>query len=243
VLSGDHSPLQSISLRGLRLGVPRAPCWDDLDPGVAVLADAALTALRDAGVDLVEMSLPGVAETSGEAGFPIALYEFVRDMRHYLEVRQRGITLEQLIAGVGSPDVAGAVGTLLSGGGIPEAVYLQALQARQRLQALYRDAFEQHRVQALVFPTTPRTAARIGEDETVMLNGRALPTFLTFIRNTDPGSNAAIPGITLPAGLADGLPVGLALDGPANSDRRLLAIAAAIEAVLPPAPKAPLVCA
>ena len=243
VLSGDHSPLQSISLRGLRLGVPRAPCWDDLDPGVAVLADAALTALRDAGVDLVEMSLPGVAETSGEAGFPIALYEFVRDMRHYLEVRQRGITLEQLIAGVGSPDVAGAVGTLLSGGGIPEAVYLQALQARRRLQALYRDAFEQHRVQALVVPTTPRTAARIGEDETVMLNGRALPTFLTFIRNTDPGSNAAIPGITLPAGLADGLPVGLALDGPANSDRRLLAIAAAIEAALPPAPKAPLVSA
>lgn len=240
MLCGETTPLPLVSLRGLRLGVPRSPCWDDLEPGVQARADAALTALRGAGVELIEMGLPGVAEARGEAGFPIALYEFVRDMRIYLESRQRGITLEQLIVGVGSPDVAGAVGTLLSGGGIPEAIYQQALVSRQRLQALYRDVFEQHRISALVFPTTPRTAARIGEDETVMLNGRALPTFLTFIRNTDPGSNAALPGISLPAGLADGLPVGLALDGPAGSDRRLLAIAAAVEAVLPPAPLAPL---
>jgi mandelamide amidase len=240
VLSGDSSPLPAISLRGLRLGVPLDPCWDDLDDGARACAEAALAALRAAGAELVEMALPGVAEASAEAGFPIALYEFVRDMRHYLDSRRRGITLEQLIAGVGSPDVIGAVGTLLSGAAIPEAVYRQALQSRNRLQRLYRDAFEQQRISALIFPTTPRTAARIGEDETVMLNGRALPTFLTFIRNTDPGSNAALPGITLPSGLADGLPVGLALDGPAGSDRRLLAIAAAVEAVLPPAPLAPL---
>jgi mandelamide amidase len=175
-----------------------------------------------------------------EAGFPIALFEFVRDMRHYLASRERGVTLEDVIAGVGSPDVAGAVGGLLTGGAIPEAVYQQALGARQRLQALYSAAFAQHRIEALVFPTTPRTAAKIGEDDTVDLNGRALPTFLTFIRNTDPGSNAGIPGISLPAGLAAGLPVGLALDGPAGTDRRLLAIAAAVEAVLPPAPQPPL---
>ena len=43
-----------------------------------------------------------------------------------------GVTLEQLIAGVVNPDVVGAVGTLLSGGGIPEAVYQQALKARAR---------------------------------------------------------------------------------------------------------------
>jgi mandelamide amidase len=240
VLCAESAPLPAVKLRGLRLGVPRSPFWDDLDAGVQECADAALAALRGAGVELVEMGLPGVAEAAAEASFPIALYEFVRDMRQYLSSRQRGITLEQLIAGVGSPDVAGAVGTLLSGGAIPEGVYQQALLSRLRLQALYRDAFEQHRVEALLFPTTPRTASHIGEDETVLLNGRALPTFLTFIRNTDPGSNAAIPGISLPAGLAAGLPVGLALDGPAASDRRLLAIAAAVEAVLPPAPLAPL---
>ena len=62
----------------------------------------------------------------------------------------------------------------------------------------------------------------------------------TFIRKTDPASNAGIPGISLPAGLdADGLPVGMELDGPAGSDEKLLAIAQAVEAVLGPgeAPK------
>jgi mandelamide amidase len=161
-------------------------------------------------------------------------------MRRYLASRERGVTLEQLVAGVGNPDVAGAVAPLLSGGAIAQAVYQQALASRARLQALYRAAFAEHRIEALVFPTTPRTAARIGEDETVMLNARALPTFLTFIRNTDPGSNAGIPGVTLPAGVAAGLPVGLALDGPAGSDRRLLSIAAAVEAALPAAQLAPL---
>jgi len=238
-LTGDTTPLSIVRLHGVRLGVPRSPFWDDLDAGVRQVCDEALIALRKAGAVLVEMTLPGIAEASAEAGFPIALFEFVRDMRHYLASRERGITLEELVAGVGSPDVAGAVGPLLSGGAIPEAVYRQALKARQRLQGLYQAAFEQHGVQALVFPTTPCTAARIGEDETVTLNGRAVPTFPTFIRNTDPGSNAGIPGVTLPAGLAAGLPAGLALDGPAGSDRRLLAIAAAIEAVLPAAQPAP----
>ncbi len=240
-LTGDMTPLSVIRLDGVRLGVPRSPFWDDLDAGVRQVADDALAVLRNAGAELVEMNLPGVVEASSEAGFPIVFFEFVRDMRHYLSSRERGITLEELVAGVGSPDVVGAVGPLLSGGAVPEGAYRQALDARQRLQRLYQTAFDQHRLEALVFPTTPRTAARIGEDETVVLNGRDLPTFLTFIRNTDPGSNAGIPGVTLPAGLAGGLPMGLSLDGPAGSDRRLLSIAAAVEAALPQARLAPLV--
>jgi Asp-tRNA(Asn)/Glu-tRNA(Gln) amidotransferase A subunit family amidase len=62
----------------------------------------------------------------------------------------------------------------------------------------------------------------------------SLETFLLFIRNTDPGSNAGIPGLTIPAGLgpATKLPVGISLDGPPNTDARLLAIGGAIEKVL-----------
>jgi len=54
------------------------------------------------------------------------------------------------------------------------------------------------------------------------------------LRNTDPGSNAGLPGLTIPAGLGPttGLPVGISLDGPRGSDERLLAIGIAIEHVL-----------
>jgi len=240
VLAGDDTPLQALGIAGLRLGIPRDGFWDDLDPGVRRVAESALDALRAAGAELVDVSLAGVSEANAEAGFPIALYEFVRDMRRYLHDKQRGITLQQLVAGIGSPDVAAIATPLLAGGAVPEAAYQAALAARRRLQGFYASAFERARVEALVFPTTPLVACRIGEDETVWLNGRSGPTFPTYIRNTDPGSNAGIPGVSLPAGLCDGLPVGLALDAPAGSDRRLLAIAAAVEAALPPAPVAPL---
>lgn len=240
VLTGDASPLQAVSLQGLRLGLPQAYFWEDLEAGVRALADEMVAALRSAGAELVPVELPGIAQLDEEVSFVVALYEFVRDMSAYLRDRSRGIGFEQLIAGVGSPDVRAIVGSLSGEGAIPEAVYRKALEARKRLQALYADAFATSGVAALVFPTTPGTAARIGEDESVVLNGRPCPTFATFIRNTDPGSNAALPGLSLPIGLSDGLPVGLELDGPAGTDRRLLAIGAAIEAELPAMPAAPL---
>lgn len=70
------------------------------------------------------------------------------------------------------------------------------------------------------------------------VNGAALANiFGTFIRNTDPGSNAGIPGLSLPAGLtAGGLPVGLEMDGPVGSDARVLGIGLAVEALLGPLP-------
>jgi mandelamide amidase len=73
-------------------------------------------------------------------------------------------------------------------------------------------------------------ARPIGQDVTVELNGQQVSTFFTYIRNTDPGSNAGIPGLNIPVGLTrDGLPVGLELDGPAWSDRNLLAMGLAVE--------------
>jgi mandelamide amidase len=105
------------------------------------------------------------------------------------------------------------------------------------LQTAYRDHFKRHDVVALVFPTTPLPAAPIGEDETVELNGTRVPTFPTFIHNASPGSVAGIPGISLPAAMTRaGLPLGIELDGPEASDARLLAVARAVEAILPKMP-------
>jgi len=69
----------------------------------------------------------------------------------------------------------------------------------------------------------------------------SVPNFITYIQNTDPGSNAGIPGLQIPValGATSKLPVGLELDGPSGSDRRLIAIGMALEKVFGrlPAPK------
>jgi mandelamide amidase len=111
---------------------------------------------------------------------------------------------------------------------------------RAALQESYRRYFREKNVAACLFPTTPAPAAKIGEDRTMPVNGKPVPTFPTYIRNTDPGSVAGLPGLSLPAGMtAAGLPVGLELDGPTGSDQRLLAIAAALETLLPKPPPPP----
>jgi mandelamide amidase len=101
------------------------------------------------------------------------------------------------------------------------------------LRELYRAYFRDNDVVAMVFPTTPLPCSLIGDRE-VTVNGVNVPTFATFIRNTEPGSVAGIPGISIPAATTSaGLPIGLELDAPESADRDLLALARAIESVLP----------
>lgn len=239
VLTGDDERPPTPRLADLRLGIPRPRFWDDLDEGVGEATRAALARLQEAGASLIEIDLPEIGVVSDEIGFVIVMREFVRDMQAYLAQQGDRIELAELLAQVQSPDVKAIVEPLARGEFVSESDYRKALATRARLQSMYAGAFAESAVDALVFPTTPAVAARIGEDDFVSLGGRMLPTFPTFIRNTDPGSNAGLPGLSLPIGLACGLPAGLALDGPAGSDRRLLAIGAAIEAVLPPMPAPP----
>ncbi len=242
VIAGAPDDLPRMALKGARIGVPRGYFYDDLHPETARVADAALAALAAAGAVLVEAEMPDVPKLDAAAGFPVALYETVVELTRYLLESGLPLDLAGLAAAVASPDVAGLLqGVLTPEGAIPEAVYREALtQTRPALQAAYAGYFASNDVIAAIFPTTPLPAAPIGEDETVELNGERVPTFLTFIRNTGPSSLAGIPGVTLPAGLSGGgLPVGMELDGPAGSDRALLALSAAVEAALPatPAPR------
>ena len=219
------------ALRGLRLGVPRTAFYADLETEVAKEADRVLELLADRGVTLVEAEIPDVMELNAAVGFPIALHEFVRDLPRYLAGNGIERSMSEVLEGIGSPDVRGIVASQLGPEAMPEAAYRTALDIdRPRLQRTYADYFAEQRVEAVIFPTSPVSARPIGEDETIELDGERVPTFATFIRNTDPGSNAGIPGLSLPAGLTStGLPVGMELDGPAGSDERLLAVAAAVE--------------
>ena len=244
VITGVPNDLPTIPLRGARIGVPRGHYFDNLHPETARVAEAALAALAAAGAVLVEADMPEVPKLDEAAGFPIALYETVVDLGRYLSEHGLPLDFAAVAAAAASPDVAGLLQSLTTPeGAIPEAVYREALtQTRPALQAAYADWFAANDVAAAIFPTTPLPAAPIGDDETVELNGERVPTFPTFIRNTGPSSLAGIPGVTLPAGLsAEGLPIGMELDGPAGSDRALLALSAAVEAVLPAMPAAPAV--
>lgn len=236
VLTGCSPTLKPIPLHAVRLGIPEDHFWSDLDPGVRLVAEVATEKIRAAGAQLVSVPLPGLSELNAAIGFPIALYEFVRDMRDYLAYAKRGISFGELVAGVQSPDVKDIMASLLRAGAVPQSEYIQALMHRKHLQEIYAHAFVNSGVQALLFPTTPIVATKTGEKTDVMLNGKLQPLFPTFIRNTDPGSNAGLPGLTLPIGLSQGLPVGLGLDGPHGSDRLLLALGLEIEKLFPVVP-------
>ncbi len=238
IITGDASPLEAIGLDGLRLGVPREEFFTDLDPGVASVVEAALSALSRAGVRLVEADIPDIARLVEAVGFPVVLYEVMRDLPAYLREADCGVDMQALIEGVGSPDVRAILDSQTGAEAMPEAAYRAAMEDhRPALQRAYAKYFSEHDLQAAIFPTTRLPARPIGDDETVELNGARIPSFAAFIANTDPGSNAGLPGVSLPAGLdPDGLPVGIAIDGPEASDQRILAIAEAIERELPAMP-------
>jgi indoleacetamide hydrolase len=241
IVTGGPTSLAPINLEGLRLGVPRGHFWDDLDAEVeAILADA-LARLAAAGVVLVEGDMADVAALDAAAGFPVALYEFVTDLDRYLAEHATGLDFAGVAAEVKSPAVKKIVDALLGADAVPEAVYREALiKHRPALQDAYRRYFAERGVAAMVFPTTPLAAAKVGEDDTVLLNGKAVPTLATYIRNLGPGSAAGIPGLSLPAGMTSaGFPIGIAIDGPQGADQQLLTICLAIESALPrlPAPR------
>jgi mandelamide amidase len=163
----------------------------------------------------------------------------------YLARSGTGVSIEQLAAQITSPDVKGTYDGLVIPRKLPgpnntlvdtAPAYANAMKhARPALQKLYRDTFAKHRLAALVFPTVPHVAVPATPDASSLAN------FGLFIQNTDPGSNAGVPGINIPAalGAASGLPVGIELDGPKGSDRRLIAIGMALQDLFGrlPAPK------
>jgi mandelamide amidase len=230
-------------LKGLRIGVPQS-FWAGLDSSLAAVVIRAEAKLANAGVVFVDVDLPGLAELNDRVSFQLALHEPIADMPAYLAATGlTGITLADIAANVSSPDVKGAFGAILAdafGKDYPAALNVH----RPKLQALYADYFAANKLDAMMFPTTVLPATPIdmvnGSGKVQINGGAPVDTFATYIRNTDPGSNAGIPGLSLPAGLTtSGLPVGLELDGPVGSDGRLIAIGLAFEAVLGvlPAPK------
>ncbi len=233
VIDTQGAAVPSLAAGEIRLGVPRTYYYTNLDEQSARIIDDALIRLAAAGVTLIEVDPEGIGPLVAQSGFPIALYEAVHDLSDYLDAFGTGVTLAELAAATASPDVRGIFAGITGEGQVSEEAYTAAMKIREELRRVFRDFFSAHDLDAIVFPTTLLPARPIENSmRTVDLNGAQVPTFPTYIHNMDPGSIAALPGISLPVGLtAGGLPVGIAIDGPENSDRRLLAIAAILEQI------------
>lgn len=230
VLAQEATRLPPRDLSGVTLGVPRQMFFEDLDPVVAAAVETQLAVLAKAGARLVDVSFEGIWPHNEAFGFPVVLYEVVRALPDYLAEHAPDVSFEDLIAGIGSPDVAGIMASQLGEEAMPKAAYDAALHVhRPKMREIYGQVFEDHTLDAIVFPTTPLPARPIGQDETVELNGQQVPTFPTFARNCDLGSNLGAPGITLPCSVTQGLPVGIEFDALPGQDRALLALALAAE--------------
>jgi mandelamide amidase len=229
----------AVGLQGLRIGVP-ASFWSGLDNGRAAVVTAARATLAAAGVVFVDVDTTGLQALNDQVSFQLALHEPVADIPAYLVANHvDGVTLQSIAQGLASPDVQGAFAAIL--GDVFGAAYSDAIQVhRPALQALYARYFSDNALDAMMFPTTPLPAVPIDAvkgSSTVSINGGPpVDEFGTYIRNTDPGSNAGLPGLSLFAGMSGGLPVGLELDGPVGSDQALLGIGLSMEAVLGRAP-------
>lgn len=242
VVCGESLSLPPATLYGVRIGIPRRYFWGDLDPVLARVAQDTLRRMASAGVDLVECDVGIDGGECTQAGMVIAVAETMAGLKRYFESHGLPFDPQRLAAAVASPDVRAVFGQLLGPNAPTQAAYESAMSMRAAYQVAYANCFASYRIEALVFPTTPLPAALIGEDDTVQLLGQAVSTFFTYTRNAGPSSIVGIPSISLPIGLDDGgLPLGVELDGPHGTDRRLLALAASLEALLPglPAPPTP----
>jgi len=214
--------------RKTRVGVIRE-CLDDLED--ARIRDAVLAPFKEAGVELVEVSLPLVRHsvagylllTFAEASSNLARYDGVRYGRR---VQKLGLQETYLATrGEGFGDEVKRrilIGTFGLSEGYIDAYYNTALRYRAALAAQFEEAFRS--VEFLLSPTAPTPAFMLGEKL-----GDPLAMYLSDIF-TASNALAALPCISIPTReRVDGLPVGIQLTAPRWQDAKLLEFAHAVE--------------
>jgi mandelamide amidase len=235
VMTGDHAPLAVPSLEGLRLGIAREYYFAGLDPAVADAVDAVLKRLADAGVVIVEADVPGLGALIEAITQPVQVHDVVPGLKAWLAESGASLSFEEMLAEV-SPDVQAVLRQFAVPGAphaVPDDYYAVARDEKLPvLRALLAEWFASHAVDAMLLPATMAAATPIGDDRTVRIRDANVAFSTVMGRNIAPGSTAGLPGLVLPAALAGGLPVAIELDGPAGSDRRLLGIGLAVEALL-----------
>jgi len=220
----DYVAELSTPLAGLRIGVAREYFGGGVEAGVASAVHAALRELEKLGATLVDVSLAH-ASLAIPAYYVIAPAEASSNLSRFDGVRYGHRcadpkSLEDLYTRSRSEGFGAEVqrrilvGTYALSAGYYDAYYLRAQRARRVIADDFNDAFAQ--VDLIAGPTAPTVAFRLGEKAADPLAMYAADV------NTVAVNLAGLPAISLPAGLSEGLPVGLQLIAPAFAESRLL---------------------
>lgn len=219
------------SLSGIRIGVPREYFGQGIEPGVREAVEKAIAHLAGLGATVDEVSLPHTdyaldayyIVAPAEASSNLARYDGVRYglraeesqslMEMYLRTRQEGF----------GPEVKRRImiGTYALSSGYYDAYYKKAQQVRTLVIRDFQEAFS--RFDVLVAPTSPTVAWGLGER-----TDDPLAMYMADVC-TIPVNLAGLPGISIPCGLSQGLPVGLQLIGRHFDEATVLKVAYAFE--------------
>ena len=214
-------------LAGLKIGLPREFFEDGCSPEVMQLIESAIDEYRKLGAETVAVSLPNMklaipayyviapAEASSNLsrfdgvryGYRAPVYDDLNDLYSKSRTQGFGEEVRRRIL----------IGTYVLSHGYYDAYYLQAQRIRRLIAQDFVEAFKQCDV--IMGPTSPSTAFKIGE-KTADPVQMYLSDIYTIAVNL-----AGLPGMSVPCGLASGLPVGLQLIGDYFSEARLLGIA------------------
>lgn len=227
--------IPDLDLAGLRIGVPRNFFYDNLEPEVAQGTEVSLELLRKAGAEIIDVEVKDVAQISGKLR-PLGGYESMRELAAYLYFGNSSVTVHDVARLAGGEDIGKVLTNLLDPSkAVSPAAYFEALTVhRPALMAAYNQAFDDADLTAMIVPSTPLRARPIGQEKTVELNGEQVSTFGMFARNTGTTAGAGLPSLSVPSGVAGGLPFGIDIIGRANADGAVLALGAKFEALRGP---------
>ncbi|RAO12782.1 Asp-tRNA(Asn)/Glu-tRNA(Gln) amidotransferase subunit GatA [Micromonospora noduli] len=223
-------------LTGVRLGIVTEFVGEGAEPGVMAAFRESVDALTKMGAEVVEVSCPTFAYAL-PAYYLIAPSECSSNLARFDGVRfglrvgdDGNRSLEEVMsltreAGFG-PEVKRRImiGTYALSSGYYDAYYGQAQKVRTLITRDFNAAFE--RVDALISPTTPSVAFPMG--------ARTADPYQMYLADlyTIPTNLYGGPGISVPCGLSEGLPVGLQVMAPTMADDRMYRVAAALESAV-----------
>lgn len=218
----DFNALLNTDPKGLVIGIEEDYFFHNVDARIEQVVRSTIEELVARGAILKRVEIPALKHA--QWAISMTLYAEASAIHH-----------ENLIPR--SDDFGPDVRAKLHVGELISAVdYLQAQQVRRQLQADFDAALET--VDVLLTPTMPVLTADTGSDM-VELNGEKLPLLTQFTRFCVPTSLTGHPSLTVPAGLVDGLPVGIQVIGRPFDETRVLQVGHHIEQLHPLAGHAP----